>query len=657
MKTINYKVIIAFFLMTVIITVVACNKSFLDKSLIGPVPQESLANKAGVEGLLIGAYSLLDGVGAAGTTGVPALTAPGGSGGVWEGSADDWIFSSVPGGDDHKGSFQQDQGAYFLPVQAYDADPSSLYLNDKWIIVYASVQRCNDVLKTMALVTDGSLSPADTLEIRAEAQFLRGVYHLEGKKMWNNIPYIDESIDLSKNNYLVPNTTDTWPMIEADFQFAADHLPPIQSEIGRANSWAAKAFLAKCYMYEKKFPEAYTLLKDIIANGKTSKGEKYALLPHYGDNFNAAFKNNAEAVFSAQESVLDNAGGQNGNGGDVLNFPYGGPTTCCGFNQPSYSLANSFKTDPTTGLPLMDNFNDFDIKSDEGIDTWAYSLDGSQHPTNTDTFQVYSGTLDPRIDWSLGRRGIPYLDWGLPPGQSWIRDQVNAGPYIPIKQVVSRAQQGKLAEAYGGWAPNQATANNYAYIRFAQVLLWAAECAAQANDLGAATDYVNQVRQRNVDQSGWVHQYNKNAYGVQDALLGSSNIPAANYKIGLYPVFTSQALALKAIYFENKLETSSEGHRFFDLVRWGIADQELNAYVAHETGYNHSFNKSSTATNAVKYIFYDPLGTPNGALYGAPVTPAAHFTKGKSEYYAIPQPQIDASSINGVSSLRQNPGY
>ncbi|HLK26979.1 MAG TPA: RagB/SusD family nutrient uptake outer membrane protein [Puia sp.] len=643
----NYKIAIcAFFVM--IVAVIACKKSFLDKPLVGPVTQASLANKSGVEALLIGAYSLLDGVGAAGTTGVPGLTAPSGSGGVWEGSADDWIFSSVPGGDDHKGSFQQDQGAYFLPVQAYNTTPDNLYLNDKWIIVYESVNRCNTVLKTMALAKD--LSPADTTEIRAEAVFLRGIYHLEGKKMWKNIPYIDESIDISKNNYLVSNTIDAWPGIEADFKYAAANLPATQQQIGRANSWAAKAFLAKCYMFEGNYTDAYTLIKDIIANGQTSGGQKYQLLAHYGDNFNAATKNNAEAVFSAQMSVRDNAGGQNGNGGDVLNFPYGGPTTCCGFNQPSYSLANSFKTDPATGLPLLDNFNDFDIKSDEGIASWA-------DPTKPDTFQTYTGTLDPRIDWSLGRRGIPYLDWGLPPGQSWIRDQTNAGPYSPIKQVVTKAQQATLAEAYGGWASNQATANNYAYIRFADVLLWAAECATEANDLVAATGYVNQVRDRNSDPSGWVHQYPKNAAGIQDPSLGTTNIPAANYKIGLYPTFASQDYARKAIRFERKIELSSEGMRFFDLVRWGIADVELNAYVAHETGYNHSFNQSS-ATPSVKYIFYDPLGTPNGALYGVPVTPAAQFVKGKSEYYAIPQAQIDASrGPDGKSSLTQNPGY
>src|ERR1700733_444329 len=106
MKRINYKLTLIA-LLAVIGVIYACSKNFLNKPLVGPTTQASLANKAGVEGLLIGAYSLLDGVGDQGTTGVPGEIAPSGSGGVWEGSADDWIFSSVPGGDDHKGSFVQ----------------------------------------------------------------------------------------------------------------------------------------------------------------------------------------------------------------------------------------------------------------------------------------------------------------------------------------------------------------------------------------------------------------------------------------------------------------------------------------------------------------------------------------------------------------------
>ncbi len=121
---------------------------------------------------------------------------------------------------------------------------------------------------------------------------------------------------------------------------------------------------------------------------------------------------------------------------------------------------------------------------------------------------------------------------------------------------------------------------------YANVLLWYAECAAQANDLATATTYVNLVRARAADTVGWVHQYLDNTNPSKGFYTDNGHL-AANYKIGLYPTFPDQATALSAIYFENKLECSSEGHRFFDLVRWGTAVTELNAYIQHESTFNH----------------------------------------------------------------------
>jgi hypothetical protein len=145
--------------------------------------------------------------------------------------------------------------------------------------------------------------------------------------MGSIMPYVDENISFENGNYNVSNEVPIYPKIEADFQFAEENLKPLQAQIGRANSWAAKAFLAKVYMFQHKYTEAKTLLTDLINNGVTTSGQKYQLVPHYGDNFNPSLKNNSEAVFAVQMSVNDGAAGHNGNAGDLLNFPGGGPAT------------------------------------------------------------------------------------------------------------------------------------------------------------------------------------------------------------------------------------------------------------------------------------------------------------------------------------------
>jgi starch-binding outer membrane protein, SusD/RagB family len=613
--------------LALLVLLIACSKNYLTVPAQGGLSQATLANDAGVQGLLIGAYSVLDGIGAAGTSGTPGLID--GSGGIWEDASDNWVYSSVAGGDDHKGSDPGDQPD-IVPIQSYSENAANGFFDDKWIAMYDAVNRCNLVLQTMALVTDGSMSPADTTEVRAETVFLRALYYMDLKKLWNNVPWIDENISYAKGNYLVHNTTDIWPNIEADLNYAIANLPATQSSVGRANAWAAKAFLAKAYMFEKKYTAALPLLLDLINNGVTAGGLKYALLANYGDNFNAAFKNGSESVFAAQMSVDPNSAGANGNSGDLLNFPYGGPSTCCGFYQPSYTLANSFKVDPATGLPLLDgSYNNDDLKSDEGLP--------SAPTSGPDWFTIDPRPVDPRLDYSVGRRGVPYLDWGNDPGASWVRNQASAGPYIPIKFIVRQSQQGKLSTQYGGWAVNQSTADNYCFIRFPHILLWYAEAAAQTGDLVTATTYVNMVRTRAANKSSWV------------AGTGAYAPYAANYKIGNYPTFPDATTAMSAIEMENNLEFSSEGHRFFDLVRWGIAATTLNnVYIKHEATFNH-------ISPNIAY----PGGNSNSlpANYYLLLT-GASFTAGRNEYYPIPQAQIDASVVSGGASfLTQNPGY
>nr|MBC7613184.1 RagB/SusD family nutrient uptake outer membrane protein [Pseudopedobacter sp.] len=568
------------------VLILACKRDFLERAPLGSLDQGNLANSAGVSKLLIGAYSLLNGTGGAGS-------------GFGTGPAN-WVFGGVASDDAYKGSDPGDQ-ADIVSIETYTANASNPYFDSKWRVLYDAVQRSNEVIRVVALAKD--MTDAEKKTTLGEARFLRAFYHFELKRIFNNIPYVDETISYANNNLLVPNDKDVWPMIEADMKFAADNLPATQPAIGRANSWAAKAFLGKIYLYERKFSAAKPLFDEVIANGVTAGGKKYDLVP-FQNNFNAETKNSAEAIFSAQYSVNDNSGGNRGSYSEVLNYPYnGGPGGCCGFYQPSQSLVNSYQVD-ANGLPLLDTWNDTNLKSDQGLK--------SEDPYSPDV----TTPVDPRLDETVGRRGIPYLDWGLHPGNNWIRDQNNGGPYAPIKNVYFKKQEASLTDK-SFWSSG-VNANNYTIMRFADVLLMSAEVEADAGNLAGAMALVNRVRQRSADPKGWVKTYKDNAAPEK----GYTTTNAANYQIGLYTVFPSKDYAVKAVRFERKLELAMEGQRFFDLVRYGIAAEVLNAYIAKEKN-DRVFLKN------------------------------ASFTKGKSEYYPIPRNQIDLSK----GTLKQNQGY
>ncbi len=576
---------IAISITAILFILYSCKKSFLDRPAYGTLDSSGVANQKSIEALLIGAYSMLDGYQT--TNGI----------GGWESAADNWVYGSICGGDAHKGSDASDQ-ADIIPIEQYKADATNNYFNQKWKAVYEGVTRSNVILKVLAQAKD--VPAADATRIRAEARFLRAHFHFELKKMWNNVPFIDETMTdftVPNNKVNVPNDVDIWPKIEADLQFAYDSLPPTQPEIGRVNKWAAGAMLGKCLMFQKKYAEAKAVLKQVYDNGTNSGGVKYGLVEKFSDNFNAATKNNKETVFAVQSSVNDGSGAANANYGDVLNMPYGGPWDCCGFFVPSQDLVNSYKVDATTGLPDFDNYNVNPVKSDEGL-------------KSDEPFTPYAGTLDPRLDWTVGRRGIPYLDWGIFPGYDWMRDQQYSGPYSPVKDVYYKGQKGSLTD--NNFWSTTVTAINVNLIRFADVILWLAECEVEApgGDLNQAREYVNEVRARAANPVSWV-------------VLDGTNKPAANYKLGLYNTpWTDQIYARKAVHFERKLELAMEGHRFFDLVRWGEAAETLNKYLKYES-------------------------TLRVYLQGA------QFTPNQDEYFPIPQRQIDLS--NGT--LHQNPGH
>ena len=549
MKKVNLKIGLVFAVLLAFTN--SCKEEFLVVTPNGSLDAQVLANATGVNTLLIGAYSMLDGVAS--------------NGFGWEAASSNWVYSSIRGLEANKGTDSGDQPD-INAIQTYSEDTTNPYLNIKWRSVYDGVARSNAALQVLATAEkNGTVTPAEADSFRKQARALRGFFHFEAWRMWSKpdgsgAPYIDETTD----HATLTNDSDVRNQILADLE-AGTTLPDNMVQIGRFNGTVAKVLYAKALMQMKKdYAAAKPILEAVKTSGKKPNGAAIGLDPLYGNIFDAATRNSGlESIYTVQYSVNDGSGGWNAGWGEVLNFPYKGgnplasPGGCCGFFQPSHDFVNSFRT--SGGLPLLDDtYNTQPVLNDQGL-------------TPAQVFVEDANPLDPRLDWSVGRRGIPYLDWGNHTGSDWIRDPTYAGPFSPKKQVYRRVQTGQFTEV-GNWTSGW-TANGYRLIRFADVLLLLAECQIETNDLPNARININLIRARAANPAGFVKEAD-----------GTTN--AANYVINQYPVtgapFDTQVNARRALRFERKLELGMEGHRYFDLQRWGNAVTELNRVLTYE---------------------------------------------------------------------------
>lgn len=579
---------------------VSCSKSFLDQVPQGSTADNVFYNEKGIGALLTGTYAMVPG---------SALWTI-----SWGASITNWTYGSVGGGDAYKGSTKTDQ----IPIneiEQWQVSTTNNYPAEKWrLCIGMGVNRANTVLKVISGTT--GLADATKTEFVAETRFLRGLFYFESWLVFGDkIPLIDETkIDVANTISNVNAPGAVLAFIVADLQYAADNLPATQAQPGRPTKYAAMALEARAYLQVLDYTSAEPLLDAIIASGQ------YHLMPKFHDNYAVATNNNAESIFEIQRSVNDYNESLNAEAGIGLNAPQGGDIgTCCGFHCPSQNLANAFKVD-ANGLPLFDTYNTTDLKNDHGVPSSA-------------VFTPATDLLDPRIDWTMGRRGIPYLDWGIMRGADWIRDQTWGGPYLPSEKTFFNKVDRNTMSTTTGWQTG-IDANNIRYIRYAHVLLWKAECLANKGDgasLTAAVGLVNQIRTRAGNQvvMGKVNitQLPPSVYPWGAPGDVDFTQPAANYKIGTYTSFASAADAMRAVQWETRLEFGTEGMRFFDLRRWDIANPgsmkaTLDAYAAADIR-----------------VRSEPLA---GATFSD-----------KAKYMPVPQTQIDLEP--GV--LVQNTGY
>ncbi|MFA9391590.1 MAG: RagB/SusD family nutrient uptake outer membrane protein [Prolixibacteraceae bacterium] len=512
-----------------------------------------------------------------------------------------WGYSSVRSDDAYKGGggISDIIDLYYYETYKLTVPDQDWEHNFTWENFYWAISRANSALNAL-----NELTEEDMPEIKsrmAEARFLRAHSHFVLKILFKYIPYITEDLtgkDILEASNRKYTNDELWDKIAEDFQYAIDFLPETQSQIGRVNKYAAIAYLAKLRLYQayeqdennqvvninKSRLEEVVSLSDVVINSG-----KYSLEPDYANNFMYGYDHGPESIFAIEFSISDGTSVGRVSYVTGVNYPHGAPQFgCCGFHQPSQNMVNAFGTDEN-GLPKFDTFND--VILDE---------------TNITPNGV---SVDPRIDHAVAIDGHPFKYRNEPDyiySNSWVRDPGVYGFFHSMKE----AQPADITGFYKN-GPFIGTSKNIDIIRYDDVLLMKAEALIELGKQDDARPIINLVRER--------------AASSTTRLVYSDGSPVSNYKIGLYNdsnLAWTQDNARMALRWERRLELALESSRFFDLVRWGIAEQVLNDYLKVEKERRD----------------YLSVG---------------QFTAGRDEYYPIPQQEIDFTKGLYI----QNVGY
>ncbi len=549
-------------------------KDYLDYQPQGLLSSDNIQSASGAESLVTAAYA---GVGNDDMIG--PMTSM-------------WVYGSVRSDDAYKGGGGVGDVSEIDFYEHYNLTRPDLGIMHPftWENFYKAISRANSALKSLNTLTEAEFPLKKSRQ--AEVRFLRAHSHFMLKMLFKNIPFITEDMssdDILKESNVRYKNDELWNKIAEDFQFALDNLPVKQAQLGRANKAAAAAYLAKLRLFQAyeqnethqvvninktRLQEVVNLTQQVISSGQ------YSLQPDFAENFIAETENGPESIFAIQYSINDGTAAGRLSYVTGLNYPHGAPQYgCCGFHAPSQNLANAYKTNEN-GLPLMDTFNEKNVDF------------------NTDT-------VDPRVDHTIGIDGHPYkYDPTKPFSNNWVRDPGVYGFFHTMKE-----QQLATSSSYHKEGPFIGSSKNIDIIRYDDVLLMQAEANIELGQLEPARTVINQIRRR--------------AAASTARLKKTDGTFASKYNVKEYAATGwTQDYARKALQWERRLEFATESPRFFDLVRWGIAEKTLNAYIDKEK-------------------------------VRRPFLSTAKFTAGRDEYLPIPQREI--SFTKGL--YKQNPGF
>ncbi|GAA4298275.1 RagB/SusD family nutrient uptake outer membrane protein [Aestuariibaculum suncheonense] len=545
-------------------------EDFLDNTPKSVLFEESLVTPENVEGFITSAYAAL---------GNDHYDTP----------FSLWPYGNVRSDDAYKGgSGTNDIQAFHFFEVSNNIRTDFGELDRLWYNCYVGISRANKAIGALNKIDENDF-PLKSTRL-GEMHFVRAHFYFMLKVMFKHVPYVTEATlpeeyNLISNRDLSDN--ELWEAIASDFEYAANHTPDSQAQVGRINKYAAYAYLAKTRLYQAyEQDENYnvtninqqTLQKVVDATDEILGA--FSLEPDYAFNFlSGSYENGPESIFAIQYS--DNDGTLYGrlNFGDVLSVPQG--LGCCDFHKPSQNLVNAFKTN-SDGLPMFDTYNDTDL----------------------DYHQLNNYDVDPRLYHTVAIPGLPFKyhpDYTYE--ENWNR---SPGTYFYFASLKENVQPD--CDCFVNIDPFYGNSKNRIIIRYADVLLMRAEALIELGKHNDALPIINEIRSRASVSTTLTSSYTSNNFIKQ-------------YEDGVNCNWT-QDFARQALRWERRLEFAMEGSRFFDLVRWGIASETLNAFYAEEK---------------TKISYYLEAG----------------FDKNKEEYCPIPLAQINFSQ----GLYQQNTGY
>lgn len=533
-------------------SMLAACESMLDKQPFGQFTADQMDADA-VEGMLAAAYAGLE-------------AHYFGNNEAFAGPSTNWIFDvrsddALKGG----GDITMEQNIHLLEISHLTSDNVS-NLN-KWQNNYYAIARCHNAMRA---IYETNLSEDEKRIYLGELKTLRAWYYFDLIRIFERIPYFTETDDPNTIRIDKYTRDEIFGFIKKDCSEAYEMLKETAPTAGRFNRYVPAAIHAKVSAQTSSWGEVLQWA-DIVINSK-----KYTLYDNYMDMSKIAFDNKHEAIMAIQFSTADN--NAHINWSNLLCTTYSAGNlfgTGDDFFLASQNLVDAFRTDDN-GLPY---------------------LDPATAPADR-VSATYTGNVDPRLDFTVGRIGMPFR--GHEYTSAWCRLKSTYGEYSGKKGLIDPSSP-DMVQGF----PWGASALDFKLIRYADILLLKAEALIETNsDLLVARDLINQVREkakRSVDLN----------YTPVDI-----NPDKANYKVESYTDANctwNQEYARQAVRHERRVELAMEGHRWFDLVRWGNAVEVMNNYFQSEVKYHEYYTDAEmTADEIFLPTPYDEVNNSNG---------------------------------------------